>query len=285
MESSDIKIHVLHCGMVHTTKYLPFGNGDAPLFKVAGFGVPQKDWCWMPVSSYYIEHPKGKILVDTGWHRRMSPDGVLDKRAQIKDLGYMLYRLNQGYTPKWETVDEQLTALGIQTSSLDYVLLTHLDCDHACGVEQVKDAKHILVAEEEIESDLKFSPVNKIRFKKHWWENVELTRFPWSGSEGPFRKSYDLFDDGSVKLINIPGHTAGLFAVKITGNDGKFVLITSDGAYSSRSWIEMILPGIAENRKQQELSLEWIKEQASDKNCVECLANHDPQIKPHIITL
>lgn len=285
MKDSEIKIHILHCGRVHTTKYIPYGNGDASLPKIAGIGVPEKDWTWMPVSAYYIEHPKGRVLVDTAWHRRMSPEGVLDSSAQIKELGYLLSRLNQGYTPKGETVDEQLVAMGVPISSLDYVLITHLDCDHVCGVEQVKDARHILVAEEEIESDKKFSPVNKVRFKTHWWKNVELTRFPWSGNEGPFRKSYDLFGDGSVQLINIPGHTAGLFAVKVTGKDGRFVLIASDGAYSSRSWKDMILPGISENRKEQEISLEWIRQQAFDEKCVECLANHDVDVKPHIISL
>ena len=67
--------------------------------KVGGIGVPKKEWVWMPVSVYYIEHPKGKILVDTGWHRRISPEGKLDARAQIKELGYMVYKLNQGFLP------------------------------------------------------------------------------------------------------------------------------------------------------------------------------------------
>lgn len=275
----------MHCGMVHTTKYLPYDTGNVSKLKLAGIGVPQKDWVWMPVSAYYIEHPKGRVLVDTGWHRRMSPEGKLDRKAQIKDLGYILYRLNQGFLPEGMAVDEQLHKLGVTPDMLDYVLITHLDCDHVCGVDQVKDAKHILVADEEMVSDSRFSPVNKVRFNKHWWENVELTLFPWSGSEGPFRKSYDLFGDSSVQLINIPGHTDGLFAVKIVGADGRFVLLTSDGAYGSRSWEDMILPGIAENRSQQEISLGWIREQAMDSNCVECIANHDPAVKPHVITL
>ena len=51
----------------------------------------------------------------------MSPDGVGDKNSQIQELGYFLYRINQGYTPKGETVDEQLKAMGVNTSDLDYV--------------------------------------------------------------------------------------------------------------------------------------------------------------------
>lgn len=45
-----IKIHVLRCGMVRTTRYLPFNREHVAMPKVAGFGVPQKDWEWLPVA-------------------------------------------------------------------------------------------------------------------------------------------------------------------------------------------------------------------------------------------
>lgn len=253
--------------------------------KVGGIGVPKKEWVWMPVSVYYIEHPKGKILVDTGWHRRISPEGKLDARAQIKELGYMVYKLNQGFLPSGKAVDEQLAAMGVNTADIDYVVLTHLDCDHVCGVEQVGDAKKILESEEEYASDKKFSLISIVRFQKRWWKNVNLTFFPWNGGEGPFKKSFDLLGDGSVQLINIPGHTAGLCAVRITGEDGRFVLLVSDGAYGRKSRQDMILPGIAENRNEQEISLEWIRQQSMDPKCVEILANHDIAVKPHEIMI
>lgn len=40
--------------------------------------------------------------------------------------------------------------MNIQTKDLDYVILTHLDCDHANGLELVKDAKYIIVSNDEI---------------------------------------------------------------------------------------------------------------------------------------
>lgn len=36
-----IKIHVLHCGEVHTSPYLPFDTDNAGMLKVAGIGVPK----------------------------------------------------------------------------------------------------------------------------------------------------------------------------------------------------------------------------------------------------
>lgn len=280
-----MRIHILHCGIVRTSPYLPFDTDGAGILKVAGIGVPKKNWVWMPVSAYYIEHPKAKILVDTGWSRRISPEGVEDKRAQIAELGRVLYSINQGYLPAGEAVDEQLHKLGVSTSDLDYVVLTHLDCDHVCGVHQVADAKQIIVSEAEMKFASKFSLNNHFRYQSKWWKGVPIGLFQWNSSEGPFHRSYDLLGDRSVQLINIPGHSEGLVAVKVINSDGNYVLIDSDGAYGKKSWEDMILPGVADNRKEQLASLQWIREQSLNESCIESLANHDVEVKPHVIEL
>ena len=131
----------------------------------------------------------------------MSPEGVYDKAAQIKSLGSrVLYNVNQGQIPLGEAVDEQLKVMGIKPADLDYVLLTHLDCDHANGLRAVKDAKHIIVAQEELDCARKNG---FIRYKKKWWEGVDLQTIEWNGTEGPAQKSFDLFGNGSIKMINI----------------------------------------------------------------------------------
>ena len=278
-----MKIHVLHTGEVRVSPYLPFGGDNCNLLKASGMTTPKEDWIWLPVSVYLIEHPKGLILVDTGWHRDMSPEGVYDKKAQVKSLGSrVLYNVNQGQIPLGEAVDEQLATMGIKPSDIDYVLLTHLDCDHANGLRAVKDAKHILVAAEELECARKNG---FIRYKKKWREGVDMQTIEWNGTEGPAGKSFDLFGDGSIKMINIPGHCDGLCAVKITREDGKYVLLFSDGGYATKSWKEMITSGVSLDKEMQRKSLMWIREQSMDANCIESLATHDTDIKPHVIEL
>ena len=278
-----MKIHVLHTGEVRVSPYLPFGGDNCNLLKASGMTTPKEDWIWLPVSVYLIEHPKGLILVDTGWHRDMSPEGVYDKAAQIKSLGSrVLYNVNQGQIPLGEAVDEQLATMGINPADLDYVLLTHLDCDHANGLRAVKDAKHIIVAQEELDCARKNG---FIRYKKKWWEGVDLQTIEWNGTEGPAQKSFDLFGDGSIKMINIPGHCDGLCAVKITREDGRYVLLFSDGGYATKSWKEMITSGVSLDKEMQRKSLQWIREQSMDANCIESLATHDTDIKPHVIEL
>ncbi len=76
-----MKIHVLLTGEVRVSPYLPFGGDNCSLLKASGITTPKKDWIWLPVCCYLIEHPKGKILVDTGWHRDMSPNGEYDNTS------------------------------------------------------------------------------------------------------------------------------------------------------------------------------------------------------------
>lgn len=281
---SNIKIHVFHTGEVCVAPDLPFGGDNSNAIKASGVFGKKEDRLWLPVSAYLIEHPKGKFLVDTGWAREMSPNGEFDKKAQIKSLGsVMLYEVNQGRIAPGECIDEQLAAMGIKDSDLDAVLLTHLDCDHANGLPQVKGAKKFLVAADEVKFATKLT--NRVRYYKKWWKDIPLTEFDWNDNQGPVGKSYDLLGDGSIELINIPGHADGLFAVKVKNDEGKFVLLFSDGGYARKSWEQMITSGIAADKALQKQSLQWIREQSLDPDCVESLANHDPDIQPHVIEL
>ena len=280
----DIKINVLHTGAVCVAPDLPFGGDHCNPIKASGIFQPRENRLWLPVSAYLIEHPKGLFLVDTGWARAMSPNGVFDKKAQVKSLGSLvLYEVNQGQIPLGECVDEQLERMGVKTSDIDAVLLTHLDCDHANGIVQVKDAKRFVVAADEVRFASKVT--NRVRYNRDWWSMIELDEFEWNGALGPFGKSYDLLGDGSIQLINIPGHADGLFAVKVINDEGKFVLLFSDGGYAAKSWQEQITSGIAADKEKQKASLAWIREQSLDPMCVESLANHDPDVEPHVIEL
>lgn len=175
--------------------------------------------------------------------------------------------------------------MGLKPSDIDYVMLSHLDCDHANGLSQVKDAKHILVSKAELEGTKRFNIQIKIRFQKRWWEDVDLKTFDWNGSEGPVGKSYDVLGDGSLTMVNIPGHSEGLCAMKIKNADGKYVLLFADGGYATKSWRDMITSGITLDKKLQRKSLQWIREQSMDERCIESLATHDTEVTPHIIEL
>ena len=281
---SEIKIHVFHTGKVCVSPELPFGGEGCSIFKASGVFAKKDKRLWLPVSAYLIEIDNKLVLFDCGWHRDMSPEGAQDTQAQIASLGCrLLYNINQGHVPQGQTIDEQLSTLGISPKDLDIVLLSHLDCDHANGLKLVKDAKKILVSADELHFAENNAFINRIRYQQKWWEDTRLETFRWNGCVGPANKSYDVFGDGKLLLVNIPGHSKGQCALKITNLDGKFVLLFADGGYASKSWQEMITSGIADDKQAQKNSLQWIREQSLSPDCIESLANHDAEVKPHVI--
>ncbi len=279
--SPKIKIHVLHTGEVCVSPGLPYHDDKVKSPLQLGILSPygRKNRIWIPVSCYLIEHPKGLILFDTGWSREMSPNGEYDKKAQKKHLGFMHYCLNQGRVPMGETAAEQLAKRGIRPEDIDYVILSHMHSDHASALRSFKNAKRILLSEEEYADITKYA----YRYATGQWKGVELKTFHLENTGiGPVGKSLDLFGDGSIELINIPGHTNGLCAMKVS-NGERFVLLFADGGYAERSWREMIRPGTALDGDMAMKSLKWVHDTALDPNCMEALANHDPDVKPHTI--
>ena len=280
-----MKLTIFQTGEVCVSPYLPFGGEKSNLLQAVGLTTLPKNRLWLPVFCFLLEHDNGqRVLIDTGWHRTMSPNGTFDWRAQVRSLGsFLLFFVNQGRVPKGKTVDEQLAARGIRPEDLDYVVLTHLDCDHANGMKAVAKAKHLLCSADELRFAQTSHP--RTRYRSIWWKGTALQTFDWNCADGPEGKSYDLFGDGSVLLINIPGHSDGQVAVKIIGKDGKFVLLCGDGGYAEKSWKEMITSGISADKTAQRRSLEWIKAQSDDSNCLCVLASHDTAIQPKTIEI
>lgn len=270
--SGGIKIHVLHCGCVSLPRRAAFGGPALPARRVD-----------LPVSAYLIEHPQGLILVDTGWSREISPRGVYEPEAVRRVLPRRLADFYRPRVAPGQTACEQLEAMDISPTDLDLILLTHLDPDHVSGLKELSGAKRLLMAEEERWWTAR--TVYSLRQPRAMWEPYPIDTFWYKGSPiGPNRWAHDLFGDESVILVNVPGHTEGMFAL-IIKNRGRFVLLASDAAFSSRSWREMLVPGFGFNPKAQEKSLLWLREQSRLPDCAACIANHDPAEKPRVITL
>lgn len=143
----------------------------------------------------------------------MSPHGVFERRAQIRSLGSLpLYFTNQVVVESSAAIDEQLAARGVALVDWDTVLLSHLDCDHANGLKLVADAKKILVLKDELRFAENGSPVNRIRYNADWWRGTKMQTFDWNGLMGSAGRSYDVFGDGMLVMVNIPGHSKGACA-------------------------------------------------------------------------
>ena len=260
---------------------MPYGNRIDLRNTAKQLTAPEQDRITLPVFTYLIEHPKGLILVDTGWCRDISPKGVYDPKAVSAVLPSHLAALFHPSLPKGMAIHEQLDAMGIQPEDLDYVLLTHLDPDHVAGLKNVNKAKHIVLPEYEYYWSCR--TVYKLRQPWDLWIQYPMERPFYRGSiQGPNHWVVDLFGDESVQLFNVPGHTEGQAAIVLRNGD-RFVLLAADAAYSPRNWQEMITPGFGFSPEWQRKSLRWIAEMAKEPGCAAVLCSHDPAVKPGII--
>lgn len=228
----------------------------------------------IPVSCYLIEHPKGKVLIDTGWDSKY----VDEKPHRFFGL---LDSISTPIIKKGESIDAKLAKLNIKPADLDYVFFSHMDFDHTSGLRHVKDAKHIMASQEEIADSKKYF----YRYVKSNWNfaNVEPFSYDHTGI-GPVGKSYDVFSDETVILVNTPGHTHGMFSVLLR-NEGKYVVLAGDTIYTQDSIKKKRIPGFTVDTGLAHKSLHWICECAADKNCMMVAANHDPEIREQIIEL
>ncbi|MBU0992721.1 MAG: N-acyl homoserine lactonase family protein [Proteobacteria bacterium] len=274
--SKTIKIHHLHCGQVQVDIALPFRQTTGIIPKIhpalAAIGLlrSKKHQVVLPVSSFLVEHPKGLVLLDTGWHTDMRID-------QIKHLGRFHYKINKGSLPEGKAITEQLAQLGITPKDLDYVVVSHLHSDHVSGVKLLTDAKNIITSEEEWAN--RKSRVNV----PSMYKGIDFKPFKFSPSNyGPQKRAFDLFDDESVLFVHYGGHTPGLFGTLVQ-NNGKFFIYAGDCGYAKKSWEQMIMPGICKNEDQLRKALEWERIMSRQPNCIDIIACHDTEAKPQVI--
>ena len=263
----SMKIHVLHCGSIDLDEAVAYRENTWHLAPYTGLFRSHRHRMTVPVSCYLIEHPRGLILIDTGWHTevRINPR---------KYLGWLYSVSSTAHLKQGEAIHEQPATLDYRPKDIAYVFLSHLHPDHVSGLQFVKDAKRIFTSELEV-TDVKRHP---LLYKLFMWKGVNLETYRFERSE------FDVFGDRSLVFVNTPGHTNGL-ASTIVENDGKFVLLCSDTAYTTRAIDERIIPGMTVDKKRAEASLHWVRNMREKPGCVAVLANHDPDIKPHTIHL
>lgn len=267
-----IKVQIFHTGKVRVDVAIPYKERN-PL-AVTGFLRGDDKKIELPVSCYLIEHPKGRVLIDSGWNSKY----VTEKPHRFLGL------LDQVSTPilkDGESIDRQLEALGIRPPDINYLFFSHLDFDHTSGLALLKGVRHIQAASEEIADAKKYF----FRYVKSNWDFANLKSFSYEKTGiGPVGKSYDVFGDGSILLVNTPGHSHGHCSIRIQ-NNGKYIILAGDCVYTQKSIRKRLIPGFTVSRKLAEKSLDWICQCAADTDCLLIAPNHDPIIKPQTIEL
>ncbi len=269
---SGIKVYIFHTGEVRVDKAIPLHEKN-PLAKTGILRGKDKKMI-LPVSAYLIAHPKGNVLIDTGW------DTIYATQRPKQWFG-MVDKISAPIINSDEGIDTKLARNGYSVSDLAHVFISHMDFDHASGLRLVKDAKDIRTSKEEWKECNKFS----FRYINVWKGICDVKTFEYSKTGiGPVGESYDVFGDGSVVLVHTPGHSKGHFSVTVNGDDG-YIVIGGDAAYVPQSFENHIIPGFSVSNKLATKSLDWLLRCKADEKCKGVFVNHDPSVKERIIEL
>ena len=268
-----IRIHVLTCGEVGVDPAVPDRGVSKSALAYTGLFRSAGRRIWLPVKAFLIEHPRGGILVDTGWDSAV-------RAHPVRTLSFPMWFASKPRLPAGAAVDEQLAALGYAPKDLD-VLMTHMDIDHDSGLRLVRGAKRILVSPEEWAA----LRSGQVRYARRPWRGIPIGQMPLRRDPAaPFGQSWDVWGDGSVTVFLTPGHTQGSVSIRVSGKNG-FALLVGDTGYNRDSWQSLRLPGPVYDKEAMRASLAWVQSLRQDPRCLAVLAAHDPEETRKIIEI
>lgn len=243
-------------------------------------GFPKKK-IWGPALFFLIKHPKqGYFLFDTGYSTRF-----LDATHAFP------YRILRLATPvqisKKENAVEQLRDMNIHPSEVQ-IILSHMHVDHVGGIHDFPTSR-IIVSQKEWE----FTRRSSLRLFKNFYikelfdridpANLQLIDFHGKASYGPFPNAVDLFQDGSMILVPLPGHAVGQMGLLVNGLMGKRYFLIADSVYVRENFRENLggskISKFAHYNNEQYTSLFPLLRKIEEDNLdVVLLPSHDPEI-------
>lgn len=169
------------------------------------------------------------FLVRTGAHELMIDAGL------GRDVQDWLARF-----PRWQQkslaveptafVGAELARFQVDPAALDPILITHSHWDHTVGLSDLR-AANVLMSQVEVdhvaalEKEVDHGTVAKV----FDLPQVKVSGFTFDGPPvGPFPASHDLYGDGLVILLPMPGHTPGSTGVLLPNVGGRPVLFVGD---------------------------------------------------------
>ena len=184
-------------------------------------------------------HPdQGAVLFDTGYDPAF---GAATRRWPER-----LYRLATPVTlAAGESVAEQLPAFGLAPADIRAVVISHFHGDHVAGLHAFPGAQ-IFCARAglgHLRCCGRFGAVRQgmlpglipadLDRRARFFE--ELPRRALPSTYAPFEGGADLFGDGSLLAVELPGHCPGHWGLALRSEDDRLNFMIGDAAWSRRA--------------------------------------------------
>ncbi|MEK0434575.1 MAG: hypothetical protein RL369_624 [Pseudomonadota bacterium] len=178
----------------------------------------------IPVSMWILKHPKGVLVFDTGNNVAISDSTENCKKYWAAGSCDFL----KPSQTRSDVIDEQLKKVGIKVDDVKVVVTSHSHLDHAGNIAMFPKAVHVFQKKE--------------LYQGYWPE-----KFQGRAANGTFVLNdlvsardydfyeidgdYDLFGDGTVKIISTPGHTIGHQSLKVKLKSGQMIILSQDAIW------------------------------------------------------
>jgi N-acyl homoserine lactone hydrolase len=164
----------------------------------------------VPVSCILLRHAQGNVLFDTGCHPTIAENAELRWGSLAKFMTPVM--------PPGEHVLNGLKAVGLKPEDIDVVVCSHLHTDH-CGCNEFFTKSTIIAHARELEAAQASGSVNSGYFVADWRNDIPMKLV---------EQEEDIFGDGKLTLVNLPGHTPGTIGALVKLNQSGEFLLTSD---------------------------------------------------------
>ncbi len=220
------------------------------------------------IYAHLLKHPqRGNYLVDTGMSRKLVDDPgkeglnwAIQKVMHLEKL-----HINKSTAEILQGMDGKLSG----------VFFTHLHIDHISGMPDIQnDVPLYIGASESTETNFKNMFVrgasDQLLKDK---QSLQEWRFQ-PDPQNKFEGIIDVFEDGSVFAISVPGHTPGSVAFLIRTTLGP-VLLTGDTCITRWGWEHTVEPGdFTADHERNLKSLKSLKELVASHPQIEVRLGH-----------
>jgi glyoxylase-like metal-dependent hydrolase (beta-lactamase superfamily II) len=229
-----------------------------------------------------IETDRGLVLIDTGL-------GMRDTTQPYPRLSrFYVNLLNIQLNPE-ETAIRQIERLGLNPADVRHIVLTHLDFDHAGGLDDFPQATvHLMSAELDAAERRRRGFVARRRYRPSQWSEITRWRRYEAGGEPWYGFSAVRELEGlppEILLVPLPGHTWGHAGIAI--DTGRHWLLHTGDAYFYRGEMgpkRHCTPGLRAYQRLMEVdrqarlaNQERLRRLALDKGAeVRLFCAHDP---------
>jgi glyoxylase-like metal-dependent hydrolase (beta-lactamase superfamily II) len=227
-------------------------------------------------SAFLIKHHEQYLLFDTG-------------------LGSAIDTQYAQEMPLWQrpffSYEKAIISAKDQLQKANYpsireIILSHSHWDHAGGIADFPDAQ-IRIAKPEMAAIRQPTTgaggtwASQLASTTIRWNSIDFQATPYKG----YDTSLDLYKDGSVVLVPMPGHTAGSIGMFVTVDSGRCYFFIGDVAWTvdaleagaAKFWAARII--VDQHADQTRESLEKVRKTMRDYPDLIVVPAHDSQVQ------